>query len=276
VPQKPPSIDLALLSPSWELALRAERKSLQTIKGYGDGVRQYLGWCAEQGRAADLNKSSVNGFIASLLDRGNAAATARSRQLAVRRSSAWLVEEEEMAVDPLLGIRAPQLDSKVIEPLTDDPLKALVKACAGPDMRDAEMRPSCGSCWRPAPAPGSSQPDGRGRRPAARDSGYPARQGRQGAAGAVRPDRRAGHRPLSAFAPYSPTSGQHRAMGQPRHCAFDAGGSGGSRPAGPSRPTSRRASHAPAGALDVVGAARAGSPQVPRHAARVLWVAAEG
>jgi site-specific recombinase XerC len=41
-----------------------------------------------------------------------------------------------MAVDPLLGIKAPQLDSKEIKALTDDQLKALLKACAGPDMRD--------------------------------------------------------------------------------------------------------------------------------------------
>jgi hypothetical protein len=31
--------DLALLLASWELALRAERKSSQTVKAYGDGVR---------------------------------------------------------------------------------------------------------------------------------------------------------------------------------------------------------------------------------------------
>jgi site-specific recombinase XerD len=136
VPTTPPNVDLAVLLPSWELALRAERKSPQTIKTYGDGVRQYLAWCAEQERPPDLSKSSVNGFVASLLDRGHAAATARARQLAVRRFAAWLVEEEEMAVDPLLGIKAPQLDSKVIEPLTEAQLKALLKACAGPEMRD--------------------------------------------------------------------------------------------------------------------------------------------
>jgi site-specific recombinase XerD len=129
-------IDLAVLLPSWELALRAERKSPQTIKIYGDGVRQYLAWCAEHTAPADLSKSSVNGFIASLLDRGNAPATARARQVAVRRFASWLVEEEEMDVDPLLGIKAPQLDNKVIEPLTEDQLKALLKACAGPEMRD--------------------------------------------------------------------------------------------------------------------------------------------
>ncbi len=135
MPQKPPSIDLPVLLPSWQFSL-AERKSPHTIKTYGDDVRQYLAWCAAQERAADLSKSSINGFVASLLDRGHAPATARARQLAVRRFAAWLVEEEEMTADPLLGIKAPQLDSKVVEPLTEAQLKALLKACAGPDMRD--------------------------------------------------------------------------------------------------------------------------------------------
>jgi len=40
-----PDPDLAALLPSWELALRAERKSPQTVKTYGDGVRAYLRWC---------------------------------------------------------------------------------------------------------------------------------------------------------------------------------------------------------------------------------------
>lgn len=129
-------LDLAVLLPSWELALRAERKSPQTVKSYGDGVRQYLRWCAETRTPADLSRGSVTGFVGDLLEHGAQPATARVRQLAVRRFSAWLVEEGETTTDPLLGIKAPKLDTKVVEPLTDDQLKALLKACAGPEMRD--------------------------------------------------------------------------------------------------------------------------------------------
>lgn len=45
-------VDLAALLPSWELHLRAERKSPQTLKAYGDGVRAGFGrprrvcWCS--------------------------------------------------------------------------------------------------------------------------------------------------------------------------------------------------------------------------------------
>jgi site-specific recombinase XerD len=129
--------ELSLLLDSWLLALRAERKSPQTIKAYGDGVRRFLGWCADQGRSPALDRPTVAAFVAGLLDAGAEASTARSRQLAIRRFSGWLAEEGEIPADQLVGIKAPKLDQKVIEPLTDPQIKALIAACAGTDqLRD--------------------------------------------------------------------------------------------------------------------------------------------
>jgi len=111
--------------------LRADRKSETTLKTYSDGVRFYLTWCAEQ-QAAPLERGSIRGWVTALLDKGNQPATARARQLAVRRFTSWLAEEGEIPADPFLGIKAPKLDTKVIEPLTDDELRALLKACTPP------------------------------------------------------------------------------------------------------------------------------------------------
>jgi site-specific recombinase XerD len=122
------------LLPSWELALRAERKSPQTVKTYGDGVRRFLAWCAQAGRPATLDRPTVAGFVAELLDAGAQAATARSRQLALKRYSGWLAEEGEIDTDLLLGTKPPKLDVKVVPTLTDDQVRLLIKACAGPDM----------------------------------------------------------------------------------------------------------------------------------------------
>lgn len=130
------TLDLAALLPSWELALRAERKAATTVKSYGDGMRAYLAFCAEQERPAVLDRATLNAFTASLLDIGREPATVRSRQLGVRRFSAWLVDEGEQATDPLAGVKAPKLDQKVVEPLTDDQIKALLKVCTGPDLRE--------------------------------------------------------------------------------------------------------------------------------------------
>ena len=134
--RKPPPLDLAVLLPSWELALRSERKSPQTVKSYGDGVRAFLRWCNDNGHTPALDRDLVKGFVADLLDAGAEASTARSRQLAVRRFSAWLQEEGEVDTDPLLGLKAPKLDTKVTESLTDDELRLLIKACAGKEFRD--------------------------------------------------------------------------------------------------------------------------------------------
>lgn len=131
-----PPLDLAALQTSWELALRSENKSPSTIKIYSDGVRAYLRWCDAGGQPAVLDRDLVKAFVADLLAAGAEPATARSRQLALRRFSNWLAEEREIDDDPLLGLKAPKLDTKVTESLTDDELRRLIKACAGQDFRD--------------------------------------------------------------------------------------------------------------------------------------------
>jgi site-specific recombinase XerD len=120
------------------LALRAERKSPQTLKAYGDGVRFYLAWCAVQG-IEPLVRSSLSRWTASLLDGGSAPSTARGRQLSVRRFAAWLAEECEIGADPFVGIRSPKLDEQVVEPLTDDDLRAMLKACQVPKAAEPKV-----------------------------------------------------------------------------------------------------------------------------------------
>jgi integrase len=122
--------------PSWELALRAERKSPATVKSYGDGVRRFIEWCGATGTEPNLNRPNVTGFIAAALEAGAQPATARTRHLAVRRFAAWLLEEGELDTDPLIGLKPPKLDVKVVDPLTDPELKALIAACSGRDLRD--------------------------------------------------------------------------------------------------------------------------------------------
>lgn len=134
--RKPPTLDLAALLPSWELSLRSERKSAATVKVYGDGVRAFLRWCSEHGHTPALDRDLIKAFVADLLDAGAEPSTARSRQLAMRRFSAWLEEEGEIDTDPLLGLKAPKLDTKVTESLSDDELRRLIKACGGKEFRD--------------------------------------------------------------------------------------------------------------------------------------------
>lgn len=123
--------DLAALLPSWELALRAERKAAGTIKAYRDGVVAYLRWCESNSAPAVLSRTAAQAFVADLLEAGAEAATAHSRLKGLRRFSAWLAEEGEIASDTLFKMRSPRIDAKVVRALSDDQLKRLIKACVG-------------------------------------------------------------------------------------------------------------------------------------------------
>lgn len=140
----PVSVKISAMSPdqftsllaSWELSLRAERKSKETLKAYLTGARQFRRWCLENGAEIELVKSTVNAFTAHLVDLGREGSTVRSRQLSVRRFSAWLAEEGEIERDELLGVKPPQLDVKVVNPLSDEELVALIDACKGKEFRE--------------------------------------------------------------------------------------------------------------------------------------------
>ncbi|MCT2262480.1 tyrosine-type recombinase/integrase [Brachybacterium muris] len=123
---------MSLIS-SWTVALRAARKSPATIKQYTDGVRQFIDWAEDSGVPPHLDRATVNAFSAHLLDLGREPATVRSRQLSLKRYSAWLADEGEIPEDRLIGLKSAKLDSKVIEPLTEDEIRALLKSCATGD-----------------------------------------------------------------------------------------------------------------------------------------------
>lgn len=125
--------DILALLASWKVSLQAERKSSQTVKTYTDGVKRFVAWSTETGTPPNLNRKTVNAFVADLITAGAEAATARSRQLSLRRFSTWLAEEGEIPSDELLGLKPPKLDSKIVPELSEEQLKALVKACKGND-----------------------------------------------------------------------------------------------------------------------------------------------
>ncbi|HEX3778466.1 MAG TPA: tyrosine-type recombinase/integrase [Pseudonocardiaceae bacterium] len=134
-------LDLPDLLESWQLSLRAQRKSKQTLDSYRTGVRQFLAYCAREGRAPLLTIPTLDAFTAHLLDAGAEAATARARHMAVRYFSAWLAspEVEEIERDELLGAKPPRLDEKVVVPLSTEEISALIRACKGKsfiDVRD--------------------------------------------------------------------------------------------------------------------------------------------
>ena len=68
-----PMPDLTALVPSWELTLRAERKSPRTITSYVTGVQQYLSWCREQELPIVIDRRQVARFTDHVLDQSQPA-----------------------------------------------------------------------------------------------------------------------------------------------------------------------------------------------------------
>jgi integrase len=126
---------LEALLASWKLAMQAERKAPYTIDSYIRGVRFYLRWCGE---AEPLDRATLQRWITHLLDAGAEPATARIRLQAVRRFAAWLAhpDQGEIGADPFVGLKPPKIDAKVVEALTADELRLMLKACAGRGLKD--------------------------------------------------------------------------------------------------------------------------------------------
>lgn len=101
------------LLPEWELALTAENKSTLTIKVYLGAARQYLTWTGAQG-STPLELATLNQWVADALASGRSGATARTRQLAVRRFAAWLLATGRLRDDPFRGVKTPKVDPLVV------------------------------------------------------------------------------------------------------------------------------------------------------------------
>jgi integrase len=97
------------------------------------GMRLFIAWCQANGHTPAIDKTLLTVWIAGLLANGAEATTATLRQFAVKRFSAWLAAEGEIDTDPLLGVKPPKLDTKVVDGLTADEIRLLLKACSGRD-----------------------------------------------------------------------------------------------------------------------------------------------
>ncbi|GAB3662672.1 tyrosine recombinase XerA [Nocardioides korecus] len=116
----------------WQTALCAENKSPGTLAVYTDGTTRYLRWCAANDHLP-MSRASLNHWVAGLPDAGAAPGTARIRQQAVRRFANWLTAAGEIPIDPFPGVKAPRVEPALVEPLTDDELRALIATCAVPE-----------------------------------------------------------------------------------------------------------------------------------------------
>jgi len=129
---------LADLHKSFARHLRAEGKAERTATIYGQSITVYSAWLQAQGREAtlaELDRAAIREWLAGLTER-NELSTVRTRHKGLQRFCGWLVEEGELAANPMAGLAAPTAKAKPVPVLSDEQLAALMKACAGKDFRD--------------------------------------------------------------------------------------------------------------------------------------------
>lgn len=123
----------------WLVHLRGMGKSDNTLVTYRRGVDQFLEFCRTHGHDEPIRRRVLSAWLAYLRDeQGLQGYTARSRLTAVRQFTKWLLDEDEIDSNPFVDMPQPAVDEKLVEPLTDEQIAAMIAACQTPKGAGAE------------------------------------------------------------------------------------------------------------------------------------------
>ena len=130
----PPGV-WGLFARSWELALRADNKSDNTIWAYIQAVRLLGEWAYRQEPAiepTEIQPIHIRLFIAELIKR-TSPGNAHTNYRGLRTFFNWMVNEGELDRSPMDRTKPPILPEKPIPVVTDESLKNLFASCRGKD-----------------------------------------------------------------------------------------------------------------------------------------------
>lgn len=122
---------LSDLFASFARDLRAAGKAERTITIYGQSIRFFSEWLAEQDRPADLDaltKSAISAWLAEMGER-NAQSTVLTRYRGMRRFVRWLHDEGEISDNPMKNLEQPKAPPKPVPVITDEEIGRLLKTC---------------------------------------------------------------------------------------------------------------------------------------------------
>lgn len=137
LPKDRPSDPFESLWESFTLALQARNNSGRTVEIYSEGARQLHEYLLDHQRPVDpgrITRGDVEAWLASLLKDGKSPATVRARFSALRTFFNWLVREGEITDSPMRTMQSPTVPDIDVPVLSDDQLRALLKACEGNDI----------------------------------------------------------------------------------------------------------------------------------------------
>jgi len=125
--------DISMLAASFTRYLRAANRSPKTIRTYGEAVEGFTRFLVEQGmptQVAVISREHVESFMEQLLGRWTAS-TALNRYQGLRQFFRFLEEDGEITESPMARMSPPKVPEAPPPVLTDDELRALLKAAEG-------------------------------------------------------------------------------------------------------------------------------------------------
>src|SRR5665213_3336089 len=125
------------MSQSLERTLRAEGKSEKTCYSYALSVRLLREFLAERDHdlTVDVSKDDIREFIAAQTTK-NSPATALVRYKSLQQFFRHCVEEEELEISPMTGMRAPAFEREPPPIVSDEILTKLLKSRSGTGLED--------------------------------------------------------------------------------------------------------------------------------------------
>ena len=129
---------------SFLLSLEAENLAPKTQRVYAEAADLLGRFLVERGMPTDpvaIRREHVEAFIADQVARWRPN-TARNRYLALRRFFRWLADEGLIESLPMVRMRPPRVPEEPVPILTDEAVRALLRACEGrtfADRRDTAL-----------------------------------------------------------------------------------------------------------------------------------------
>ena len=147
-PPRPPNGDVPAAFraelDSFLLSLEAENLAPKTRRVYGEAAEllgRFLAGEATPTEPPAIRREHVEAFIADQVARWRPN-TARNRYLALKRFFDWLALEGLIEASPMARMRPPRVPEEPVPVLTDEAVRALLRACEGKtfgDRRDAAL-----------------------------------------------------------------------------------------------------------------------------------------
>jgi site-specific recombinase XerD len=130
--QGPDGVDLASSGRSYLLACEVEGKTDRTVEAYRETLRQFQRACLERGlpgQPVAFTAVHIYEFLHWVRDRGVSIGTRHRRYRETRAFFSWCLRMRMISRNPFEGIPNVRPEVKVIQPFTQNDVKALLEQC---------------------------------------------------------------------------------------------------------------------------------------------------